>query len=296
LKTYQETLDWMFAKLPMYQRKGASSYRPGLERMQRLDHYLGQPHLAFKSIHIGGTNGKGSTSHILSSVLQNSGYKVGLYTSPHLLDFRERIKLNGLLIPKEEVINFIEAHQRFFEKEQFSFFELTVAMAFTYFKKMKVDYALIEVGLGGRLDATNIITPILSIITNIGLDHTEFLGTTRPAIAKEKGGIIKKEVPVVIGEKDEATAKVFEQIASGLAAPIYFCNEPNQVWHTDLKGHYQKQNIETSLTALGHLKASLVNKLTIHKGLKNVITTTRFLGRWQKVNESPQIVLDVGII
>ncbi|NDG47408.1 MAG: bifunctional folylpolyglutamate synthase/dihydrofolate synthase, partial [Flavobacteriia bacterium] len=208
----------MFAKLPMYQRKGASVYRPGLERMQRLDHYLGQPHLAFKSIHIGGTNGKGSTSHILSSVLQNSGYKVGLYTSPHLLDFRERIKLNGLLIPKEEVINFIEAHQRFFEKEQFSFFELTVAMAFTYFKKMKVDYALIEVGLGGRLDATNIITPILSIITNIGLDHTEFLGTTRPAIAKEKGGIIKKEVPVVIGEKDEATAKVFEQIANGLAA------------------------------------------------------------------------------
>ena len=294
MKTYQETLDWMFAKLPMYQRKGASAYRPGLERMQRLDHYLGQPHLAFKSIHIGGTNGKGSTSHILASILQNSGYKVGLYTSPHLLDFRERIKLNGLLIPKEEVINFIEAHQRFFEKEQFSFFELTVAMAFTYFKKMKVDYALIEVGLGGRLDATNIITPILSIITNIGLDHTEFLGTTRPAIAKEKGGIIKKEVPVVIGEKDEATAKVFEQIANGLAAPIYFCNEPNQVWHTDLKGHYQKQNIETSLTALEHLKAPLVTELTIQKGLKNVITTTRFLGRWQKVNESPQIILDVG--
>ena len=294
MNTYQETLDWMFSKLPMYQRKGASAYRPGLDRMQRLDDYLGNPHFEFKSIHIGGTNGKGSTSHIMASVLQNSGYKVGLYTSPHLIDFRERIKLNGDLIPKEEVVNFIERHQLYFENGAFSFFELTVAMALDYFKREQVDFALIEVGLGGRLDATNIISPIVSVITNIGLDHTEFLGTTRSKIAREKGGIIKKAVPVVIGEKDSETAPVFEQIAHELSAPLFYSKQKIHDWSSDLRGFYQEQNIRTALTAIDCIKAPKVKDYTIRKGLKNIIKTTNLKGRWQQVNERPTVILDVG--
>lgn len=294
MNTYQETLDWMFSKLPMYQRKGASAYRPGLERMQRLDDYLGNPHFEFKSIHIGGTNGKGSTSHIMASVLQNSGYKVGLYTSPHLIDFRERIKLNGDLIPKEEVVNFIKLHQLYFENGAFSFFELTVAMALDYFKREQVDFALIEVGLGGRLDATNIISPIVSVITNIGLDHTEFLGTTRSKIAREKGGIIKKAVPVVIGEKDSETAPVFEQIAHELSAPLFYSKQKIHDWSSDLRGFYQEQNIRTALTAIDCIKAPQLNDYTIRKGLKNIIKTTNLKGRWQQVNERPTVILDVG--
>ena len=199
METYQETIAWMFSKLPMFQRKGAAAYRPGLEAMQQLDQYLGNPHQAYPCIHIGGTNGKGSTAHMMASVLQTAGFKTGLYTSPHLLDFRERIKVGGQLISKQEVVEFVISHKPYFEKAQLSFFEMTVGLTLWYFKKKKVDYAVIEVGLGGRLDATNIITPVLSVITNIGLDHTQFLGTTHSAIAREKAGIIKPKIPVVIG-------------------------------------------------------------------------------------------------
>ena len=222
METYQDTLEWMFSKLPMYQRKGASAYRPGLEAMKQLDEYLEAPHKSFKSIHIAGTNGKGSTAHMMASVLQTAGFKTALYTSPHLLDFRERIKVDGKLIPKGQVVEFISKHKRYFERERLSFFEMTVALAFWYFKKQKVDYAVIEVGLGGRLDATNIITPVLSVITNIGLDHTQFLGNTHAAIAAEKAGIIKTNVPVIIGENDLKTRTVFESTAQKASAQIHF--------------------------------------------------------------------------
>lgn len=202
MKTYQETLDWMFSRLPMYQRVGAAAYKLGLEGMLDLDAYLKHPHQSFRCIHVAGTNGKGSTSHAIASVLQNAGYKVGLYTSPHLLDFRERIRINGAKIPETEVIEFIIQHREYFEEHGVSFFEMTVGLAFTYFNSADVDFAVIEVGLGGRLDATNIIHPELSVITNIGLDHTEFLGETRSKIANEKAGIIKHRVPVVVGQKD----------------------------------------------------------------------------------------------
>ena len=195
-------------KLPMYQRQGSTAYRQGLDAMHRLDRYLKHPHKKFKSIHIGGTNGKGSTAHMIASVFQSAGYRTGLYSSPHLLDFRERIKIDGLMIPKQEVVDFIFNNQSYFEKNKFSFFEMTVGMAFWYFSKKQVDYAVIEVGLGGRLDATNIITPVLSIITNIGLDHTQFLGKTYAKIASEKAGIIKNGITIIIGEEDINTKDV----------------------------------------------------------------------------------------
>ena len=211
MEKYNETLQWLFSKLPMYQRKGSIAYRPGLDAMHKLDKHLKHPHREFKSIHIGGTNGKGSTAHIIASVLQEAGFKTGLYSSPHLLDFRERIKIDGSMISKKDVVEFVSKNKTFFEKNKFSFFEMTVGMAFWYFSKKKVDYAVIEVGLGGRLDATNIITPELSIITNIGLDHVEFLGDNHTAIAKEKAGIIKNKIPVVIGEKKCSTQKIFQE-------------------------------------------------------------------------------------
>lgn len=294
LKSYQDTLDWMFSKLPMYQRVGKAAYKPGLESMLHLDAYLGKPHQLFKSIHVGGTNGKGSTSHLISSVLQSSGYKVGLYTSPHLLDFRERIKINGIQIEKEEVIRFIDHHKAYFEAHQTSFFEMTVGLAFTYFNTNKVDYAVVEVGLGGRLDATNVITPVLSVITNIGLDHMDFLGTTRPEIAAEKAGIIKASVPVVIGEKEDETQRVFEQIAKRNTAPLLFAKPLDMKFETDLKGGYQEYNIRTALNALKQLSDQKVNSRTTRLGLKNVITNTGLQGRWQRISEKPEIVLDVG--
>jgi dihydrofolate synthase/folylpolyglutamate synthase len=284
----------MFSKLPMYQRVGASAYRPGLERMIDLDAYLNYPHKQFHSIHIGGTNGKGSTSHALASVLQTAGYKVGLYTSPHLLDFRERIKINGEKISEKEVIQFVLNHQTFFESHQVSFFEMTVGMAFSHFKSHQVDFAIVEVGLGGRLDATNIINPLISVITNIGLDHTEFLGTTRAQIAVEKAGIIKSHVPVVIGEKDLETQHVFEKIASKNNAPLFFAEPLEAEWNTDLKGNYQKKNIQTVVAVLKQLKNVNVVHKTIQKGFQNVIRNTGLQGRWQLVSENPKIILDVG--
>jgi len=294
LKSYQDTLDWMFSKLPMYQKVGGSAYRPGLERILAMDTHLEYPHRTFKSIHVAGTNGKGSTSHILASVLQSAGYKVGLYTSPHLLDFRERIKVNGQPIAEKYVVQFIERHAAYFELEQISFFEMTVGMAFDHFRESQVDYAIVEVGLGGRLDATNIIIPVLSVITNIGLDHTEFLGTTRAQIAKEKAGIIKRGIPVVVGQKDEETQKVFEEIALKQYAKLTFVKVQNQHWKTDLKGDYQTQNIQTALTALECLDNHKINLNTLKQGLKNVISNTGLLGRWQIIADSPKLIMDVG--
>lgn len=294
MKSYQDTLDWMFSKLPMYQKVGGSAYRPGLERILAMDTHLEYPHRTFKSIHVAGTNGKGSTSHILASVLQSAGYKVGLYTSPHLLDFRERIKVNGQPIAEKYVVQFIERHAAYFELEQISFFEMTVGMAFDHFRESQVDYAIVEVGLGGRLDATNIIIPVLSVITNIGLDHTEFLGTTRAQIAKEKAGIIKRGIPVVVGQKDEETQKVFEEIALKQFAKLTFVKVQNQHWKTDLKGDYQTQNIQTALTALECLDNHKINLNTLKQGLKNVISNTGLLGRWQIIADSPKLIMDVG--
>jgi len=294
LKSYQDTLDWMFSKLPMYQKVGGSAYRPGLERILAMDTHLEYPHRTFKSIHVAGTNGKGSTSHILASVLQSAGFKVGLYTSPHLLDFRERIKVNGQPIAEKYVVQFIERHAAYFELEQISFFEMTVGMAFDHFRESQVDYAIVEVGLGGRLDATNIIIPVLSVITNIGLDHTEFLGTTRAQIAKEKAGIIKRGIPVVVGQKDEETQKVFEEIALKQFAKLTFVKVQNQHWKTDLKGDYQTQNIQTALTALECLDNHKINLNTLKQGLKNVISNTGLLGRWQIIADSPKLIMDVG--
>jgi len=292
--SYQETLQWMFSKLPMYQRKGAAAYRPGLGAMLALDSYLGLPHKSFKCIHVAGTNGKGSTSHMLASVLQQAGYKVGLYTSPHLLDFRERIKVNGSMIPEQNVVDFVSIHKSYFKAKHLSFFEMTVGMAFSYFKQERVDYAVIEVGLGGRLDATNIITPILSLITNIGLDHTQFLGTTRSKIAREKAGIIKNGVPVVVGEKDAETEDIFNEIAIEKKSPLLFAETISSKYLTDLKGSYQQLNVQTLLGALDFLHLKNLTPGIIQKGLLNVVLNTQLSGRWQVLNTSPKIIADVG--
>ena len=294
MDSYKETLTWMFSRLPMYQRKGAAAYRPGLEAMKKLDKHLGEPHKAFKSIHIAGTNGKGSTAHMLASVIQTAGYKTGLYTSPHLLDFRERMKVNGFEISKEDVVKFINTHKKYFEEEQLSFFEMTVGLAFWYFKKSQVEFAIIEVGLGGRLDATNIITPQLSVITNIGLDHTQFLGNTHVDIAREKAGIIKSKIPVVIGERDNMTEEVFLEVAKTLNAPLYFVKDSFSKFSTDLKGIYQTKNIQTVVLALNYLPQLKLEKKIIQQGLSNVASNTGLMGRWQSINVSPKVILDVA--
>ena len=285
---------WMFSKLPMYQRKGAAAYRPGLDAMKKLDKQIGKPHGSFKSIHIAGTNGKGSTAHMIASIVQTAGYKTGLYTSPHLLDFRERIKVNGLKISKDEVVEFISVYKKYFEDEKLSFFEMTVGLAFWYFKKKQVEYGIIEVGLGGRLDATNIIAPVLSVITNIGLDHTQFLGNTHADIAREKAGIIKSKTPVVIGSRDKKTEKIFLEVAKNLAAPIYFNEDSINEFRTDLKGTYQSKNIQTAILAINCLPQVNFEKKIIQQGLLNVISNTGLMGRWQSVNTSPQVILDVA--
>lgn len=294
MKSYQETIMWMFSKLPMYQRKGPAAYRPGLDAMKKLDKQIGKPHGSFKSIHIAGTNGKGSTAHMIASIVQTAGYKTGLYTSPHLLDFRERIKVNGLKISKDEVVEFISVYKKYFEDEKLSFFEMTVGLAFWYFKKKQVEYGIIEVGLGGRLDATNIIAPVLSVITNIGLDHTQFLGNTHADIAREKAGIIKSKTPVVIGSRDKKTEKIFLEVAKNLGAPIYFNEDSINEFRTDLKGTYQSKNIQTAILALNCLPQVNFEKKVIQQGLLNVISNTGIMGRWQSVNSSPQVILDVA--
>lgn len=281
----------------MYQRQGAANYKIDLSKIQLLSKHLGKPHKQFKSIHVAGTNGKGSTSHMLASILQEAGYTVGLYTSPHLKDFRERIRLNGKVVSKQFVMGFIKKHKAFFEAHQLSFFEMTVGMSFAFFAQKKVDIAVIEVGLGGRLDATNIITPVLSVITNIGLDHTQFLGTTLEQIAGEKAGIIKEGVPVIIGEYQKETELVFSTLSRKRNAPLHKAYDFDLMpMQSDLLGIYQKKNMRTVQVAISVLQKQgfAVGIQHIAKGLQAVIQNTGLLGRWQVLQEKPKIVCDTG--
>lgn len=287
----------MFAQLPMYQRVGNIAFKKDLSNILLLSDLLGNPDKSFKSVHVAGTNGKGSTSHMLASVLQEAGYKVGLYTSPHLKDFRERIKINGVMISEEAVLHFVERYKSFFETNKLSFFEMTVGMAFDYFKAEEVDIAVIEVGLGGRLDSTNIIKPELSIITNIGLDHTQLLGDTLGEIAAEKAGIIKEGVPVLIGEAVQDTRFIFEQAAEQQLSDIYFAEEMELPgYDSDLKGAYQKRNIRTVIAALYLLRdlGWQISDKAFKAGLAHVIRNTGLLGRWQLLSESPKVICDTA--
>lgn len=294
--TYQETLDWMFAQLPMYQNQGAKAFNAKLEGILSFADYLGNPHTTFKSIHVAGTNGKGSSSHMIASILQEAGYKVGLYTSPHLKDFRERIRINGKAISKKFVIDFIERNQPFFENRHLSFFEMTVGMSFDYFAQEKVDVAVIEVGLGGRLDSTNIITPLVSLITNIGYDHTDMLGDTLEKIAYEKAGIIKEGVPVVISELQEETQVVFERVARDRNSSIVFAEElklPD--FRTSLLGGYQAKNVKGVLAVVENLKDTFsISEAHIKNGLARVTENTGLMGRWQVLSQEPMVVCDTA--
>lgn len=295
--TYAQTLDWMFSQLPMYQKVGSSAYEKDLTNTIAFTKHLNHPEVKFKSIHIGGTNGKGSTSSMIASVLQEAGYKVGLYTSPHLKDYRERIKINGEMISEEYVVSFIEKNKPFLENHHLSFFEMTVGLAFQYFADQKVDVALIEVGLGGRLDSTNIITPLASVITNIGFDHMAILGNTLEEIAFEKAGIIKTNVPVIIGQYTEETKPVFIQKAEEVNATIWFAQDIHQLpeYASDLKGNYQIHNKKTVITTLNVLKQHFaIHDKHIQKGLLNVVKNTGLLGRWQILGQTPLIVADTA--
>jgi len=295
---YQETTNWMFNQLPMYQLQGASAYKEDLTNIKLLAEHLGNPHNQLKCIHVAGTNGKGSTSHILASVLQEAGYKVGLYTSPHLKDFRERIKINGNEISEDFVVEFIAKHKDFFEANDMSFFEMSVGLAFDYFISEKVDIAIIEVGLGGRLDATNIITPLISVITNIDLDHTQFLGNTPAAIAGEKAGIIKPNVPVVIGEYTPETQPVFLAKAAENKAPVYFASDLiSEVFPSDLIGDYQfhnKKTVQQTIAVLNSQNEFKVSDENLKKGLLNVSKNTGLQGRWQQLGVNPKIICDTA--
>jgi len=295
---YQETTNWMFNQLPMYQLQGASAYKKDLTNVNLLVKHLDNPHQKLQFIHVAGTNGKGSTSHMLASILQEAGYKVGLYTSPHLKDFRERIKINGIEITEGFVCKFIEKHKTFFESNDMSFFEMSVGLAFDYFVKEKVDIAIIEVGLGGRLDATNVITPLASVITNIGLDHVQFLGNTLEAIAGEKAGIIKPKTPVVIGEYTLETKAVFVEKAKINNAQIYFAADLiSKTPPSDLIGDYQELNKKTVIQTLTILKEQThfnVSDENIKTGLQHVVKNTGLLGRWQQLGKNPKIICDTA--
>jgi dihydrofolate synthase/folylpolyglutamate synthase len=316
--TYQETLKYLFGQLPIYQRSGKAAYKANLENTLAFDEYLGHPHKRFRTIHVAGTNGKGSVSHLLASVLQSAGYRTGLYTSPHLLDFRERIRINGEMIPEQVVVNFVEHNYAIIEKISPSFFEMTVALAFDYFAREQVDVAVVEVGLGGRLDSTNIITPDLSVITNIGIDHTMFLGNTLETIAGEKAGIIKPGIPVVVGRFQPETAAVFRDKAAKEEAPIVFSSEAFALKSVEIKndyqllgiesetisgsfkvpllGSYQHENIITVMAALKELRTAgyIISDAAIHSGVEGVLHQTGLLGRWQKVSERPLVICDTG--
>jgi dihydrofolate synthase/folylpolyglutamate synthase len=295
---YQETVDWMFNQLPMYQHQGASAYKKDLTNTLLLSEYLGNPEKNLKCIHVAGTNGKGSTSHLLASVLQEAGYKVGLYTSPHLKDFRERIKISGIEISEDFVCEFIANHKIFFETNALSFFEMTVGLAFDYFVKEKVDIAIIEVGMGGRLDSTNIITPLISVITNIGIDHTQFLGNTLASIATEKAGIIKPSKPVVIGEYTIETKAVFLTKAKECDSEIYLASDLiQQTYPSALLGDYQVHNKKTVLQTLHVLQSHQefqISEENIKAGFLNVIKNTGLQGRWQQLNEAPKVICDTA--
>ncbi|HIY87434.1 MAG TPA: bifunctional folylpolyglutamate synthase/dihydrofolate synthase [Candidatus Bacteroides pullicola] len=297
---YQATLDYLYNSAPMFQQVGAGAYKEGLANTWALDEHLGHPHRSYRTIHIAGTNGKGSCSHTLAAILQEAGYRVGLYTSPHLLDFRERIRVNGQPVPEEYVIRFVEKERAFFEPLHPSFFELTTAMAFRYFADAGVDVAVVEVGLGGRLDCTNIIRPDLCIITNISLDHVQFLGDTLAKIAGEKAGIIKPGIPVVIGEATPETRPVFARRAEETGAPIHFAEEEAVRDYPDmefeLKGLYQAKNRRTLLAALPLLQEAgyRIREEHIRNGFARVTELTGLMGRWQKLQEHPMLVCDTG--
>jgi dihydrofolate synthase/folylpolyglutamate synthase len=295
---YQETVNWMFNQLPLYQLQGAIAYKEDLTNTILLSKYLGNPEENLKFIHVAGTNGKGSTSHLLASVLQEAGYKVGLYTSPHLKDFRERIKINGKEISEDFVCEFIEKHKNFFETNDLSFFEMTVGLAFDYFSKEKIDIAIIEVGMGGRLDSTNIITPLLSVITNIGKDHMQFLGTTLKSIATEKAGIIKQNTPVIIGEYISETKPVFLAKANETNSKIYFASDlVSENFPSDLVGPYQISNKKTALQTLRILNSQKefeVSEAAIKTGFLNVVKNTGLQGRWQQLKGAPKVICDTA--
>lgn len=315
-KEYSEALSYLFAQLPMFSRIGAAAYKPGLDTSLQLDSYFGHPHRKFSSIHVAGTNGKGSTSHTIASVLQAQGYKVGLYTSPHLVDFRERMRINGRMIPKEDVIDFVEKWKSSDYKGHPSFFELTMIMAFNWFAENKVDYAVIEVGMGGRLDSTNIISPIFTVITNISRDHTQFLGETLPAIASEKAGIMKTGITCVIGEADNEVEKVFLDKAEEVGARLikaykdggivdfdshekggWKCfNDEIGVFRFPLEGEYQKKNINTALTALLQMREEgiEISDEALRTGMEKVDINTGLKGRWSIIGKDPLTVCDTG--
>ena len=279
----------------MYQKKGAQAYRADLSGMQEFCDYLKKPHDQIKTIHVGGTNGKGSTAHIMASILQEHGLKVGLYTSPHLKDFRERIRINGDLIEKGFVKDFVKKHRTYLELHSLSFFEMTVGLAFCYFSNKKVDIAVIEVGMGGRLDATNLIKPEFCVITNIGFDHTQFLGQNLAEIAAEKAGIIKPNTPIIIGLTQLETKVVFQKKSNELNANIIFSDQRDTIeYATDLAGTYQKQNIQTAVEGLSHLNGFELDPRKLERGLINVVANTGIRGRWEVLNNAPVIVADVA--
>jgi dihydrofolate synthase/folylpolyglutamate synthase len=311
---YKQTLDYLFAQLPMYQRVGAAAYKEGLEGILNLCEKLGNPHKDLRFVHLAGTNGKGSTSHFLASVFQEAGFKTGLYTSPHLVDFRERIKINGLPVSKDFVIEFTDSHRALFEELHPSFFEMTVAMAFEWFRINRTDIVILETGMGGRLDSTNIVTPLLSVITNIGFDHMKFLGDTLPKIASEKAGIIKPGVTAVIGETVPGTRPVFTQKALECNSPVVFCEDLytcTQVKGPDflltagtekipltssLRGSYQEKNIRTAFGAFAELQKIYPRLQLSHfrEGVKNVLRNTGLRGRWEQLASSPALICDIG--
>ncbi|MXV39047.1 bifunctional folylpolyglutamate synthase/dihydrofolate synthase [Flavobacteriaceae bacterium Ap0902] len=294
---YNQTIHWLFERLPMYQRQGKAAYKANLDNIINFCAYLGNPQDQFKSIHVAGTNGKGSTSHMIASILQEAGYKTGLHTSPHLKDFRERTRINGTMMEETFVIEFIEKHKAFIENLSVSFFEVTVAMAFEYFATQQVDMAIIETGLGGRLDSTNIIHPEVSIITNIGLDHTAILGDDIPAIAKEKAGIMKEHTAVVIGESTIQTKPIFLAFAKNKHAPIYFAEEMTlPTYTTDLKGIYQAKNAITAQSTARVLKNKgwEISETHIQDGLNHVVANTGLRGRWEVLQSKPFIVADTA--
>lgn len=297
---YQDTLTYLYNSAPLFQHVGGKAYKEGLENTLLLDEHFGHPHRRFRTIHVAGTNGKGSCSHTLAAILQEAGYRVGLYTSPHLVDFRERIRVNGKPIPQEYVVRFVAEERSFFEPLHPSFFELATAMAFRYFAEAGVEVAVIEVGLGGRLDCTNIITPELCLITNISPDHTQFLGNTLAEIASEKAGIIKSGVPVVIGETTDEIRPVFQSKAEATQAPIYFAEDKEPKGYPglecELKGLYQQKNTRTLLTALPLLQAAgfRIDEQAVRSGFAHVVELTGLMGRWQKLQERPTLVCDTG--
>jgi len=319
---YQQTLHYLYSRLPMFHRIGAAAYKADLSNTLALSNVLGNPEKSFKSIHVAGTNGKGSTSHFLASVLQEAGFKTGLFTSPHLKDFRERIKINGTMISKKDVVSFVKHYQPDFDLIEPSFFEWTFALASWYFAKEKVDIAVVETGMGGRLDSTNIITPVLTVITNIGFDHTQFLGSTLPAIASEKAGIIKQGVPVIIGETHVETKPVFEEFAEKHNSEITFADQQmiliqhtytahrpallqaeyqslktNHIYKvkSPLSGKYQIKNLATALTAIENLQQALtINERNVQSGIRKVVKNTNLMGRWQTLSLRPLTIADIG--